>query len=127
MPAGPIPWASTYPVTKEGSGPCGTDFVTPGAADGSATALRKLVEYTGLRFKLRQVPRQPQDRSEEPTFYSYFLHDSAHLLNCRSKPDEYRFPDKEVTDIEFPHLGKRRDGPDRVVGQPMTHMHFKIQ
>ena len=56
-----------------------------------------------------------------------FVHETAHADNGRFQPQEYRFTDQEVTDVQFDDFGNRRYRRDGVVGEAVPCMNLKTQ
>lgn len=55
------------------------------------------------------------------------VHEMAHADDGRFQPQEYRFTNQEVTDVQFDHFGDRRYRGDSVVGEAMSGMDLKTK
>ena len=56
-----------------------------------------------------------------------FVHETAHADNGRFQPQEYRFTDQEVTDVQFDDFGDRRYRSDGIVGEAVACMDLKTK
>ena len=56
-----------------------------------------------------------------------FVHQTPHFGHRRGKPAENGFPDQEVPDVEFHHLGEGGDGLHAIVGQTVAGVDLKAE